>query len=173
MLHLFIFQYHHPSPVPNPRVDVSHHTNANMLYAGSRLNITCTIILDSVLSPVLGDLTVTSKWTKLGGTLLSDNGDSRITVSNVSKQDFTTTYSSTMMFSTLRTSDTGIYTCEVTVAHVISNVMNGTNSRNTTIKVQSKKVCTVLITSLWHNITSVLPGQYYDCAACVMPVATN
>ena len=112
-----------------------------MLYAGSRLKITCAITLDSVLSPVLGNLTVMSKWTKLGEMLLSGNGDSRITVSNVSQQDSTTNYSSTLMFSTLQTSDTGNYTCEVTVAPLLSpvrNVMNGTNSSTTTIRVQSK-----------------------------------
>ena len=82
-----------------------------------------------------------SKWTKLGGMLFSANGDSRITVSNVSQQDFTTNYSSTLMFSTLQTSDTGNYTCEVTVAPLLSvrNVMNGTNSSTATIKAQGKK----------------------------------
>jgi len=118
---------------------IVHHPNADMLYAGSRLILTCTITLDSVLSPVLGNLTVTSKWTKLGETLLSGNN---ITVSNVSQQDSTTNYSSTVMFNTLQMSDTGNYTCEVTVAHIMSpvrNVMNGINSSTTTIKVQSKK----------------------------------
>jgi len=98
--------------------------------------------MDSVLSPVLGDVTVMSKWTKLGGMLPSGNGDSHITVSNVSQQDSTTNYSSTLMFSTLRTSDTGNYTCEVTVTPLLSpvrNVMNGTNSSTSTIKVQGKK----------------------------------
>jgi len=113
--------------------------NADMLYAGSRLNITCTITLDSVLSPVIENLRVTSKWTKLGETLLSGN---HITVSNVFRQDFTTNYSSVVMFNTLQISDTGNYTCEVTVAPLLSpvrNVMNGINSSTTTIKVQSKK----------------------------------
>jgi len=113
-----------------------------MQYAGSRLKITCVITLDSVLSPVLGDLTVMSKWTKLGEMLLSGNGDSRITVSNVSQRDSATSYSSTLMFSTLRTSDTGNYTCEVTVAPLrspVRNVMNGKNSSTATIKVQGKK----------------------------------
>ena len=129
-------------PVPPPKVEVSHHPNVDMLYAGSRLNITCMITLDSVLSPVLGNLRVTSKWTKLGEELLSGNDDSRITVSNVSQQDSITNYSSTLMFNTLQLSDTGNYTCEVTVAPLMSpvrNVMNGKNSSTTTIKVQSKK----------------------------------
>ena len=138
----WIHYHHHPSPVPNPWVDVSHHIRADMPYAGSRLNITCAITLDSVLSPVLGNLRVTSKWTKQGEKLLSANGDSRISVSNVSQQDSTTSYSSTLMFSTLRTSDAGNYTCEVTVTPLLSpvrNVMNGTNSSTATIKAQGKK----------------------------------
>ena len=113
-----------------------------MPYAGSRLNITCAITLDSVLSPVLENLRVTSKWTKQGEKLLSANGDSHITVSNVSQQDSTTNYSSTVMFNTLQISDSGNYTCEVTVAPLLSpvrNVMNGINSSTAAIRVQSKK----------------------------------
>ena len=75
--------------------------------------------------------------------LLSSDGDGHITVSQTSQQGSTTTYTSTVMFNTLQLSDTGIYTCEVTVAHVMSpvrNVMNGTNSSTTTIKVHGKKV---------------------------------
>ena len=74
--------------------------------------------------------------------MLSGNVDSRITVSDASQQDSTTNYSSTVMFNTLQISDTGNYTCEVIVAHIMSpvrNVMNGTNSSTTTIRVQSKK----------------------------------
>ena len=113
-----------------------------MLYAGSILNLICVITLNSVLSPFLGDLIVTSIWTKLRRTSLSSNGGGHITVSPTSQQGITTTYSSTVMFNTLQLSDSGNYTCEVTVAHVMSpvrNVMNGTNSSTTTIRVQSKK----------------------------------
>ena len=139
-----------PLPVPPPRVDVSHHPKTDMLYAGSSLNLTCVITLNSVLSPVLGDLRVTSIWTKLRRTSLSSNGGGRITVSPTSQQGITTTYSSTVMFNTLQLSDTGNYTCEVTVAHVMSpvrNVMNGTNSSTTTIRVQGKKGIIVLLVS--------------------------
>jgi len=136
-------------PVPTPRVDVSHHPNTDALYAGSRLNLTCVITLNSVLSPVLGDLRVTSVWTKLRGKLLSSNGD-HITVSPISQLGSTATYTSTVMFNTLQMSDTGNYSCEVTVAPIISpvrNVMNGTNSSTTTIKVQGKKDIFILLTS--------------------------
>ena len=130
-------------PVPTPRVDVSHHPNTDTLYAGSRLNLTCVITLNSVLSPFLGDLIVTSIWTKFRGMLLSSNGGGRITISSISQLGSTTTYTITAIFNTLRTSDSGNYTCEVTVAHIMSpvrNVMNGTNSSATTLRVQSKKV---------------------------------
>jgi len=113
-----------------------------MLYAGSKLNLTCVIMLDSMLSPVLGNLRVTSKWTDFRGMLLSSDGGGRIAVSPASKQGTTTTYSSTVMFNTLQLSDTGNYTCEVTVAHIMSplrNVMNGKNSSTAAIIVQSKK----------------------------------
>ena len=121
-----------------------------MLYAGSSLNLTCVITLNSVLSPVLGDLRVTSIWTKLRRRSLSSNGGGRITVSPTSQQGNTTTYSSTVMFNTLQLSDSGNYSCEVTVAHIVSpvrNVTNGTNSSTTTIRVQGKKGIIVLLVS--------------------------
>ena len=96
------------------------------------------ITLNSVLSPVLGDLTVTAKFR---GILLSSEDDGRITVSQTSQQGSPTTFSSTVMFNTLQLSDAGNYTCVVTVAPFMSpvtNVINGKNSSTTTIKVQSK-----------------------------------
>jgi len=83
-------------------------------YAGSQLTLTCSIVVNSILFPTLGDLVVTSVWSDPGGGMFSSDG--RITVSPASQQGITTTFTSTVMFNTLRTSDAGTYTCEATVA---------------------------------------------------------
>jgi len=80
-------------PVPTPRVDVSHHPHTDTLYAGTSLNLTCAITLNSVLSPFLGDLIVTTVWTKLRGMLLSSNGGGHIAVYPISQLGSTTTFS--------------------------------------------------------------------------------
>ena len=70
---------------------------------------------------------VTSGWTGPGGGMLS----SHIAVSPASQQGITTTFISTVMFNTLRTSDAGTYTCEATVAprgSTAGTVTNGVGS---------------------------------------------
>jgi len=97
-------------------------------YAGSQLTLICSIVLDSTLFPILGDLVVTSMWTRPGSGILSSDG--RVIVSSayqVAHANFT----STVMFNTLRTSDAGTYTCEATVAPrrpTAGTVTNGVGS---------------------------------------------
>ena len=98
-------------------------------YAGSQLTLTCNIVLDSTLFHILGDLVVTSVWTGPSSGVLSSDG--RVTVSPASLQGISTTFVSTVMFNTLRTSDAGTYTCEATVAprgSTAGTVANGMRS---------------------------------------------
>ena len=74
---------------------------------------------------------MTSVWSEPGDGILST--DSRVTVSPASQQGITTTFASTVMFNTLRTSDAGTYTCEATVAprgSTAGTVTNGVRSAN-------------------------------------------
>ena len=120
--------------VPVPTVGISPSGVASAL-AGSQLTLTCSIVLDfTTLFPILGDLVVTSVWSDPGGGMLSS--DNRITVSPASQQGSTTTFLSTVMFNTLRTSDDGTYTCEATVApqgSTAGTVTNGMRSANVAI----------------------------------------
>ena len=114
--------------VPVPTVDIFPPGGASA-YAGSQLTLTCSIVLDSTLFFILGDLVVASMWSDPGGGMLSSDG--RVTVSPASQQGITTTFISTVMFNTLRTSDAGTYTCEATVAprgSTAGTVTNGVRS---------------------------------------------
>ena len=114
-------------PVPDPGVSVFYVEGATA-FAGSQLTLTCNIVLDSNLFPILGDLDVTRMWSGL----LSSGG--RITVSPASRQGVNTTFASQVVFNTLRTSDAGSYTCQATVAprgSTAGTVTNGVGSANT------------------------------------------
>jgi len=115
--------------VPLPALVSVVHSADSSTYAGSQLTLVCNIVLDSTLFPVLGDLVVTSVWSDPGGGILSI--DSRITVSPATQQGSTTTFTSTVMFNTLQTSEEGTYTCEATVAprgFTAGTVTNGVGS---------------------------------------------
>ena len=117
-------------PVPAPVVSVFHGEGATA-FAGSQLTLTCSIVLDSTLFSILGDLVVTSMWSGPGSGMLSSGG--RITVSPASRQGVSTTFASQVLFNTLRTSDAGSYTCQATVApqgSTAGTVINGVGSAN-------------------------------------------
>jgi len=90
---------------------------------------------------------VTSVWSDPGGGMLSSDG--RVTVSPASQQGISTTFISTVMFNTLRTSDAGTYTCEATVAprgSTAGTVTNGVGSASrATPTIQSTYVVTQTI----------------------------
>ena len=133
--------FHFLLPVPVPVVSIFS-SGVLSAYAGSQLTLTCSIVLDATLFPTPGDLMVTSGWTGPGGGMLS----SHIAVSPASQQGITTTFISTVMFNTLRTSDDGTYTCEATVAprgSTAGTVTNGVGSASrATPTIQSTYVVT-------------------------------
>ena len=137
--------FHFILPVPVPVVEIFP-PGVLSAYAGSQLTLTCSIVLDSTLFHVLGDLVVTSVWSDPGGGILSNNN--RVTVSPASQQGITTTFISTVMFNTLRTSDAGTYTCEATVAprgSTAGTVTNGVRSATGAITtITSMYVCYLL-----------------------------
>jgi len=137
--------FHCILPVPVPTVSIFP-LQVTSAYAGSQLTLTCSIVLDSTLFTVLGDLVVTSVWSDPGGGILSSDG--RVTVSPASLQGITTTFACTVMFNTLRTSDAGTYTCEATVApqgSTAGTVTNGVGSATGAITtITSMYVCYLL-----------------------------
>jgi len=120
--------FHFLMPVPVPVVSIFS-PGVTSAYAGSQLTLACSIVLDSTLFHILGDLVITSVWSDPGGGMLSSDGS--ITVSPASQQGITTAFISTVTFNTLQTSDDGTYTCEATVApqgSTAGTVTNGVRS---------------------------------------------
>jgi len=134
--------FHFLLPVPVPVVSIFP-PGVLSAYAGSQLTLTCSIVLDSTLFHILGELVVTCVWSDPGGGIISSDG--RVTVSPVSQQGISTTFTSTVMFNTLRTSDAGTYTCEATVApqgSTAGTVANGVGSATgATLSILSMYVC--------------------------------
>ena len=111
-------------------------------YAGSKLTLNCTIILSQVLvdAGVVNDVTVTSSWYGPSGEIFptGDCEDERVCASGL-EQLVDIAYSSTVMFDTLRTSDSGNYNCTATVS-IADNpfVTDGSGTIVRTTSVESK-----------------------------------
>ena len=99
--------------LPIPFVAIT--TNGNQ-FVGGTYTITCTV---NIIQPLIASLTI--QWNNLNSNVL--NTLSGNTVSNLT-------------FTSLNTSDAGIYTCQATVS--ISDIATTINSTNTAIQLQSK-----------------------------------
>ena len=94
----------HLSTVPPPSVSV---TNSSGTYAGTNFNLTCTIELNTAVdTPVVVNSTWHGPVVILSGT--------RVVASEPTGNG--TRYQTTLMFRPLNTSNSGNYTCEVTVS---------------------------------------------------------
>ena len=92
------------STVPPPSVSVTHSSST---YAGTNFNLTCTIELNTAVDTTV---VVNSTW---HGPVVIPTG------TRVNASEPTSTgarYQTTLMFRPLNTSDSGNYTCEVTVS---------------------------------------------------------
>jgi len=151
--------FHSVLPVPVPVVNIFP-PGVESAYAGSQLTLICSIVLDfTTLFSILGDLVVTSVWTGPSSGVLS--GDGRVTVSPASQQGITTTFTSTVMFNTLRISDAGTYTCEATVAprgSTAGTVTNGVGSAIGAVPtIQSMYACYLHYVASHLTIVTILP----------------
>ena len=122
------------------------HGGGATAFAGSQLTLICSIALDSTLFSILGDLVVTRMWSGPGSGMLSIGG--RITVSPASRQGLSTTFTSQVVFNTLRTSDAGTYTCQATVAP------RGSTAGTVTNGVGSASIATPTIQGMYINYQS-------------------
>ena len=123
--------------VPIPSVTVSLSSGFNQILAGSSLNVTCTIILDSrVDTPVI----VTPTWS-LVRTKTEISTNSRIMIHNLSSTD-NRLYQSVLTFNELSEVDSGTYQCTVSVRSTTDYpyVLTADNvSKNVFINVKSKE----------------------------------
>ena len=129
----------HYLPVPTPNVTVSLSSESNQILAGSSLNITCTITLDSrVDTPVI----VTPTWS-LVRTKTEITTNSRIMIHNLPLTD-SWLYQSVLTFNELSEEDSGTYQCTVSIRSTTDYpyVLPADNvSKNVFINVQSKEHC--------------------------------
>ncbi len=95
------------SPVPLPSVAVTADTDQT-LYADENVTLTCDITLDPAVD---SEVAVTASWTGPGGPIT--DGVSDMTGSGLA-------YQSTLTFSSLTTSDSGLYTCTASVDPAVS-----------------------------------------------------
>ena len=132
--------------VPPPSVHTSH--DASIVYAGSILTLTCTVQLDVTLARMLDDVTVTSIWTASSGTELSNT--TLITVSDT-RRGSGTTYFSSVVFDTVRTSDAGGYTCGAWVTPSTPSVYATQSDGSDTVHIRVQR-------------------KLYDCYFCIAEV---
>ena len=93
--------------VPPPNVSITTSRDGTQLYAGTTLNYTCAIELNTI--GVDGDITVSRAITGL------DIDGSRVIVTELVKTTGVT-YQTTLMFNPLNTTDSGTYTCSATAS---------------------------------------------------------
>ena len=126
--------------VPPPTVTIIPADNDFMYSAGNSLTLICIISLNGVLMDSATGIIVETTWTGPHGELSlasSDNG--RITMSDVTKSD-DFTYSSTVVFSPLHMSDTGSYSCDASVRHMLEFILpSDPGSNQVTINVKGNR----------------------------------
>ena len=104
------------------------------IYAGSVLEMSCTIILGGQVVENKQILVVNSRWTGPDGTLT--NG-TRITLTPAVDTSSNGEYTSTVTIDTLRKSDSGTYSCMVTVSQSESEfITDGMNTSSANVNVQ-------------------------------------
>ena len=109
--------------VTSDSTSVTRYPAADTLFTSSELNITCvTTVNQAVDTPVQ----VTHQWEGPGGVVSTDNETDVSSVTS-SGQD----YSSTVFFSSLRSSHSGTYTCSSTVSTVEASVFIPTSAVQT------------------------------------------
>lgn len=121
------------STVPPPTVAVD---GGGRAYAGGVLNLTCTIRVPPSLTGLLKDLSVTATWTQDDGEVTSTD---RVTASPATVHDMTraVVYTSTVVFNTVQTSDSGVYNCSVSISPMVPHrqVTSGVGDAAVTVNV--------------------------------------
>ena len=125
-------------PVPNPLVSVSRNGGTG-LYAGIVLTLTCEVTVTGIPADMLSNIDVSATWTGQSGNELSNTG--RITVTPA-ELDSGTTYISTVVIDTVRTSNNGMYTCQANINPSVSlTFIDASNSADVTT-LDSQRECT-------------------------------
>ena len=109
------------------------HDGGNPITAGSSLTLTCTIIVNSILSST--EITVSNVWIGPNGQLMNN---SHVTISSPVHL-YDNVYVSTAMFDSLSTTDSGFYACRGTVSSSRHNYSTeGVGHGANTVTIQGK-----------------------------------
>ena len=125
------------NPVPQPTVRVVPHPNTTQLFTTQQLNITCHTVLHPAVDTAVG---VANTWSGPSGVISSDG---HITVVGVAGTDLE--FNSAVRFSSLRSSDSGTYTCFSTVSLVSSYIASG-DTVSASISVTASEWVTMYVT---------------------------
>ena len=121
--------------VPPPTVKVVPHPNTTRLFTTQQLNITCHTVLHPAVDTAVG---VANTWTGPSG-VMSSSG--HITVVGVAGTDLE--FNSSVQLSSLRSSDSGSYTCISTVSLSSSYIVSSTSISASVVISASKCTQTV------------------------------
>ena len=102
--------------VPEPSVNVTHN-GGTALYAGIVLTLTCEIAVPGIPADMLSNIDVSAAWTGAGGNELTSSGMITVTPAEL---DSGTTYISTVVFTSLTTGNSGVYTCQANINPSVS-----------------------------------------------------
>ena len=134
--------------VPSLDVIISH--NSDPFVAGLSYNLTCTVTVENVADPPIVE------WLDPSNNPLTNSSD--ITVGNTLLADCST-YTATLHFTTLRTSQGGQYTCWATLGAV-------NNSKAVNITVLSKRALLFYVVLFWSHFVSMFPVLYSSSTEC-------
>ena len=118
-------------PVPPPLVQVVPHPNTTQLFTTQQLNITCFTSLHPAVDTAVG---VANTWSGPAGVISSDGHVTVVSVAGTNLQ-----FNSALRFSSLRSSDSGTYTC-FSVISLVSSYIVGSDSISASVVITASKL---------------------------------
>ena len=116
--------------VPPPTVSIVSQPNSTLLYTTQQLNITCFTILHPSVDTAVG---VANTWSGPSGVMSSDGHIQVVAVSGNNLE-----FNSSLYFSSLRSLDSGSYSCFSTVSLVSSYIISSETTSASVVVTASK-----------------------------------
>ena len=122
--------FHISVSVPQPTMNILSHPNNTQLFTTQQLNITCYTLLHPAIDTAVG---VANTWSGPTGVMSSDG---HVSVAAVAGKNLE--FNSSLHFSSLRSSDSGTYSCFSTVSLVSSYIVSSETVSATIVITASK-----------------------------------
>ena len=120
--------------VPPPTVEIVSHPNTTQLFTTQQLNLTCYTHLDPAVDTAVG---VANTWSGPSGVMSSDGHVSIVAVAGTKLE-----FNSGLYISSLRSSDSGTYSCFST-ASLVSSYIVSSDSVSATVVITASKLITI------------------------------